>query len=397
MLIAPETPTEEALIQELTRVRDAGLPKLRNLDLPAMVSAARIVTLDDTSPDHVAVESLLRRGVARFGGGPYGDAAVTLYGLDRGTRGLGSRERRELAAEALERKFETFRKNQERLLIAQLAAQILVLCSEQHTRDARRSLQRAESPEKSAMPQVWMERFAAYYRIWSPVSGLGADLTAYRSTLLEADKTWDRRIGTDGPEDLGYSQDEQAEGYASFALYHYAHFEWQLRQFETLHGGQWLLSDAESEQSVSDAVYRICLQSPWNERDQSYLRTLIVETPDRELHGFLQRLRTTDLGRTTEQEWQDWTDACQCAWELGASTENEYFPTARHHASITDDCHLHKVVAACCDYLDLVDRDWKRLADWYHLDNHVRRGISAEWLYTDLRSTPSGSADRAPE
>ena len=90
-------------------------------------------------------------------------------------------------------------------------------------------------PVSSAMPAVWLERFAAYYRMWSSINGLGADLTAYRATMIEAVKHYDRLIGTDGPDDPGYSQDEQAEGYATFALYHYAHFAWLLRQFVTLY------------------------------------------------------------------------------------------------------------------------------------------------------------------
>ena len=127
------------------------------------------------------------------------------------------------------------------------------------------------------MAQVWMERFAAYYRIWSPVSGLGSDLTAYRSTLLEPPENWDRRYGIDGPDDPGYSREEQADGYVTFALYLYAHFEWELRQFETLFGGRWLLSDADAEQALADSVYRIRWHAPVSERDQSYLRALVAE------------------------------------------------------------------------------------------------------------------------
>lgn len=374
-------PSENDLIDELTTVRDEGLPRLRHLNLPALTQAARIVTLDETSSNHVVIETLLRRAAARFGGGQYGDASVALFGLDAGTRGLNSKARREIAAQAFERTYETFRKNYEPLLLEQLATQMLVLCSEQGTRDARRAAERTESPSESAMPQVWMDRFAAYYRIWSPISGLGGDLTAYRATLLEPDAVWDRRFGTDSPADPGYSKEEQAEGYASFALYHYANFEWQLRQFQTLFGGQWLLSDAEAEQAVADAVYRILWHTPWNERDQSYLRGLIAEAPDRELHSFLQTLRATDLGRTTEGEWKEWADTCACSWLAGPESEREPFPTAEHHEDISDQCQLHKVVEACGDYLDLIDEDWQRLADWYHHDDEMLRGVSAEALY----------------
>jgi hypothetical protein len=193
-------------------------------------------------------------------------------------------------------------------------------------------------------------------------------------------------IGTDGPDDPGYSQDQQAEGYAIFALYHYAHFAWLLRQFVTLHGGQWLLSDADAEQALADAAYRVGWHTPWNERDDSYLRGLIAETPDQEMHGFIERLRSTDLGRATEQAWLSWAATCACTWPPGVDAGEAYFPTSVQHPTIAGDCQLHNVVRACGDYLDLVDADWKRLADWYHLDTEVRRGVSASEMYARLPS-----------
>jgi hypothetical protein len=153
----------------------------------------------------VVIEALLRRATTRLAGGHYGDAAVALLGLDAGTRGLNPKARCEIAAQAFERTYETFRKNYEPLVFEQLATQILILCSEQQTRETRSGIERATSREETAMSHVWIDRFAAYYRIWSPVNGLGADLTAYRSTLLESDKVWDRRFGTDAPDDPGYS------------------------------------------------------------------------------------------------------------------------------------------------------------------------------------------------
>jgi len=54
---------------------------------------------------HVVVEALPRRAAPRLGGGHYGESAVALLGLDVGTRGLNSKERREIAAEAFERRY----------------------------------------------------------------------------------------------------------------------------------------------------------------------------------------------------------------------------------------------------------------------------------------------------
>jgi hypothetical protein len=361
--LMPAAPSETELVAELIRLRDEGLPRLRQLELPALTAAARTVTLDAESSDHVVVEALVRRGVSRFGGGRYGDAAVALFGLDAGTRGENSRIRREIAAEAFGRTYETFRKKQEPLLIAQLATQIQVLCSEQHSRDRRAALERAESPEASTMPAVWLERFAFYYRIWSAVSGLANDLNAYYATRSEEERPWDRRFGTEDSDDPGYSQEEQAEGYATFALYHYAHFAWLLRQFVILYGGQWLLSDAAAEQAVASAVHDIWRHSPCNERDDSFLRTLIADTPEQEMHGFIQQLRSTELGRTTEREWIEWVDGCGCESGAAADARRGHAPTERQAESPV--CGVHRQIEACTAYVRLIDADWMRLADWY--------------------------------
>ena len=58
-------------------------------------------------------------------------------------------------------------------------------------------------------------------------------------------------------------------------------------------------------------MYDIWRHSPWNERDESYLGTIIADTLDQEMHGFIQQLRLTQLGRTTEREWIEWAGACQ--------------------------------------------------------------------------------------
>jgi hypothetical protein len=237
---------------------------------------------------------------------------------------------------------------------------------------------------------AWVERFEAYYRIWTPIIALGGDLTAYRSTLIEADRPYDREPGTEGPDDPGYTQEVQADGYARQALYQYACFEWELKQFIQRYGGLWLFSDAATETAVSSAIYRIGWHvTPFNERDQSWLRSTIADSRGGELHHFLDLLDRTSIGQATNLEWQQWVGTCRCQWELGSvpveGDRLEYFPTSAHHDGIEPACQMHQVIAACGSYCDLIDQDWHRIADWYHLGDAPRRGVSPEGLYGEWR------------
>jgi hypothetical protein len=389
---APDTTPAEAsehaqLNTELRTVREKGVHNLRSLKLPALVSVARLVLHDPTSEAPVLVEQLLRQSIERMGGGPYPEAAASLFGLARGTRGLGPRQRREAAADALDHlSAETFRTRHQNTLVSDLADQVLGLVAEHRLREARTQLERRH-PAETRLAVQWVERFEAYNRLWTPIYALGADLTAYRSTLLESDRPYDRAAGTNGPDDAGYTQEMQAEGYGRFALYRYASFEWHQQQFMNRYGGLWLLSSGEAESAVSEAVYQITWHiTPFNERDESWLRSAIQDTRQ-ELDGFLQYLSRTTEGQARHQEWQDWLKTCTCTWTEPPDSELEYFPTRRHHDGIADDCQVHRVIEACAVYCDVIDRDWRKIADWYHLDDQVRRGRSSEDLYNEWNTT----------
>lgn len=390
-------PTREALVEDLRLLREKGLPEIDDLELPALLAAAKLVGPADESDDGALIEALLRRSASRLGGGRFGDSTRTLLGLDGDTRALTSGVRRTMAAKQLGVGDRTYRRKHEDDALNQTARQIRTLCTEQRQREELD--QRAEHPVESGIAAQWVERFQSYYRLWAPIFGLANDLTAYRSTLLEEPRSYDRHFGTHGPDDPGYSQDEQAEGYARFALYHYAHFEWDQRRFQTLYGGLWMFSEPDVETAVSDAVYRIAWHiNPFNERDQSYLRTVLDETPEQELHGFLEQLASSELGQRTHQEWQDWCASCECIWPAGADTKTDYFPTARNQTGISSECQVHQTIEACGLYCELIDQDWRKIADWYHLtDDKITKGVSAERMYAEWRSTERGRDYEAPD
>ena len=244
----------------------------------------------------------------------------------------------------------------------------------------------------------WMERFEAYYRIWTPVYALGTDLTAFRSTLLEEDRPYDNAEEL-GPGGEPYTQEDQADGYAQYALYWYAEFEWELRQFMTRHGGMWLFSDGTTETAVADAVYRISWHiNPFNERDQSFLRGVLQDVRGHEMHGFLQAVARTHIGQVACAQWINWLRNCSCKWSEPVSRNQEHFPTSRHEARIAPECQVHCVIEACGDYCDLIDQEWRKIADWYHLDEPIRRGRSPEELYAEWQSSHvrRGTLDESP-
>lgn len=375
---------------DLAKLREKGLPRLRLLDLTSLLGVARTIIPEDELDDPIVIEQALRRGVARLGGGSYGEVAALLFGLVGAARGLGPRERREAASDALScSSAETFRTRHQKSMVSDLADQLLNLCAEMRLRNARTEMERGY-PGESRLAVQWVERFEAYYRIWTQAYALGADLTACRSTLLEPDRPYDEAPDTSDSGHLTYTQEDQAGGYARFALYHFAGFEWELRQFMARFGGLWLLSTPEAELTAQEAVYRVSWHvTPFNERDHSWLRTALNDTRGQELHGFLQFVDSSTIGQITCSDWLTWVESCECSWDLATAPTSDYFPVAPQYEGISTGCQLHSVVAACSHYCRLIDGEWLRIADWYHLPpgRTISLPVDSEALYALYRTT----------
>jgi hypothetical protein len=354
------------LISELKLLRERGLAQLPTLDLVEMVRAALLIEPDPDMDDRARIELSLRRAVEQLGGGPYGEAAGLLFGLIQGTRAHSSRVRREEAAAAIDKVADTFRKRYEPAMIQEIADNLIGLRASQRVRDAWTEMERRH-PADSRLAVQWVERFESYYRMWTPTYALAADLTAARSTLLEADRPYDRAPGTDGPDDCGYSQEDQAAGYATFALYRYAWFQWELQQFMIRHGGMWLFASPEAEVAVRDAVYRIGWHvTPFNERDESWLRQTVGSVSQHEMHPFLSVLSSSPMGKATLDEWLGWVNECECMLAPSDDKENRT-PVPSSPLGVREDCQMHQTISACSTYCMTIDSEWARVADWYQL------------------------------
>ena len=107
---------------------------------------------------------------------------------------------------------------------------------------------------------------------------------------------------------------------------------------------------------------------------------------------FLTNLPVTEFGQTTLQEWREWVTSCSCTW-VEQNDEATYFPIPGSDDGIAEGCEVHQVILACNNYCDLIDREWRKIADWYHLDTPVSRfRTDGEGLYKVMRSN---SEDRA--
>ncbi|WP_062434048.1 macro domain-containing protein [Herbidospora daliensis] len=123
-----DVPEHQELVRDLAALRERGLIRLRDADLPHLRRAA---ALRHPAAGHVAaVEKLVRHAVERLGEGNLGSAAAYTFGLVQGTRDWTAAARRKRAADVYRLSVERFRKNQERMLLAQVADQILALCGE---------------------------------------------------------------------------------------------------------------------------------------------------------------------------------------------------------------------------------------------------------------------------
>lgn len=351
---------------DLTRVRELGLGRIRGVDLPALASAVRMVDAEDLETvEPTAVASLLRETVDTLGGGSLQEAAEYLLGLYPGTALWPAKLRRENAAEQFGVVAETFRKKPEKELLGQIAEAVLALCHNAALRRARLDMADRRHPADSRLAVQWVERFEAYYRIWTPAYALAADLEAALATYLEEPAEhypWDPNSAE------AYDPIRQAQGYGHSALYRLTEFWLEVKRFKSKHGGLWLLSDAQVEADVSDAVYRIGWHNSLSDGDESFLRRHLADSRHEEAEHFWKVIQAFPDGLRINRLWQD-----MIREGVGLTTDEQKSTS-----------QVHLAIKACRDYCDIVDADWLRIADWYRPGSAPKRTVSGATLYREL-------------
>ena len=202
-------------------------------------------------------------------------------------------------------------------------------------RQAHGRLERRQ-PVEASLAIDWLGRFRHYYRMWTDLSGLRNDYSAFLIRHHE------------------HPDEDAVEVYGPSSLHYFTRFLAHLEQFVSQEGGLWLFSSPDTEVAVSDAVYEIGFHPPSDDLEQSWLRTELHAVTEEEKHPFIQRLQGQRKGRAFLARWNEWLRAC-----------------AADPACVPDDparrCDVHRVMVLCDYYLEVIEREWNIVCDWYHL------------------------------
>ncbi len=133
MPASQQLPTIDELVSDLRVLRERGLVRLRHSDLPNLREIAqRIGPAGSADPASSAggIEEVLGAAVRSLGDSELGRAAQATFGLDRGMRDRAAQDRRRRAALIYGVSVERFRKHHERIVLEQVAEELLKLAME---------------------------------------------------------------------------------------------------------------------------------------------------------------------------------------------------------------------------------------------------------------------------
>lgn len=356
-------PTFDAVVSDLEQLREGGIGRARSMRLPALTTVATLCAFTEGGDITPGIRLLLKEAVDTLGGGALQDAAEYSLGLYPGTALWKNVDRRRSAAEAFGVASETFRKGYEKDLVAQIAEAIMTISQEARLRQSRLEIQERRHPADSRLAVQWVERFEAYYRIWTPVYALGADLEAAIDTYREGPSEhppW----ASDSDEPYDYIK--QAQGYGHSALFRLAEYWLEVKRFKSRYGGLWLFSDDQVEQDVADAIYGIGWHNDLSDRDESFLRRHLADARHEEPAAFWDIIQAFPQAVKINERWQRMIHD-----GVGYETEEQQ-----------NGSQVWLTIRACEDYCRLVDDDWKRVADWYRpTANPKRPGVDGATLY----------------
>src|SRR4051794_36708952 len=184
----PAIPTRAALVAELQQlVRRRGAPSVtRGGALSRLSCVGERAGAESAELVGAALADLLPQLAAKLSDPSGSRAACALLSLSGSLARSGPSTRRQAAANALGmRNGDSFRRRHERPLLEDLAAVLLRVETAYRYRTRDVDLSRID----------WIGRFQAYYRLYTPISGLRGDLLVLLGTQRERPGEFDYLIG----------------------------------------------------------------------------------------------------------------------------------------------------------------------------------------------------------
>jgi hypothetical protein len=200
----------------------------------------------------------------------------------------------------------------------------------------------------SALTVDLLRRYEAYYAMYTPLSGLRADLT----TVLE--------LRRDGEDEMN-----KIDAFVASSLHAYAEFLLAKRDFMDSYHGVWVFAQADIEQAVADAIKFIEHFSGVRYRDESLLR--LEQAEHQELHSFISQLEADEVGRQALRRWH------QRIFECGCEPEQP-----------SPECRVHMLMRACEYYTLVLDLDWYRVVPWHQGPPPSLGAVDPASLYRDI-------------
>ncbi len=330
----------------------------------------------------VSAANLIREACASVDDISSGPSAV-LLGIAPGFRSMPPKDRRAHVANEAVLSIDHIRKYREPQLLEAVADELYAMDSAYRLRHRHRT-EAERSPRDSALKIDWLEQHRSYRRVWTPVTAMRNDVIVLAGLLADAQaagrlpRTADA-LAEHGPDsDLLLDRDDwhPISDRCSTLCWQLAIFRRELNAFVEREGGLWLLASAEAEIAAADAMFRLRLHGPFGEVDESVLGVLLESVVGQELDPFEEAL-LSDKKRWPifRDSWVAWVQRAVDEGLLGGSEsaaallrepEDPQSRTGLTRSTTTvPNSECGRWLRAGEDFIELIDEDWYRVADWY--------------------------------
>jgi hypothetical protein len=291
---------------------------------------------DDRIQLCLAVETVVRRLIARFDR-PIRRTLSILFGIAPAYQGKPASMRRKAAAA-------TYRPTNQATFVRQDVPRLMRLVARAVLEEEEKLLALTRVHQR-ARPRVreretesgWLSLFGYYTKLARTAKRLRHDLLSLQEARRDPKHSW------------------SIEDHMLQSLWRLARLLMYLEEFEgSATGGRWILPDASREAAIDAAVQTVRFHSPFNENGESALRVMLT-TANGEMTSFVKELEDLPSGQELLGMWEAWNQECNC--DLADVP--------------ADACDVHLVVDGCERLFDLVEEEWRRVADHYRAASPV--------------------------